>query len=349
MLSSSASSSKKILRATSQSMDSRMKMPRMRSLILPGTVAMLLTACGGSPTQSTAVIPASTPTTQAGTTMTPTVSGTPIPFENLARLYEYDQKAPLDVQEKAVEDKEGIQVHDLSYASPRSGRVVAYLVTPPGKGPFAGIIWMHWLGAINSNRNEFLDDAIASAKKGSVSVLIDGNFPWLKPPSSLDADRALLIQQVIDIRRGLDLLLTRTDVDPKRIAYVGHDFGAMYGTILAGVDKRAKTYVLVAGTTTFHDWFLTYWSPAPTGKREEYRASMAAFDPIRYVDHAAPAALFFQFSTSDRFIPNTTAEEFYNAASNPKNIKWYPVPHQMKNDDIINDRFDWLNKQLGLN
>jgi cephalosporin-C deacetylase-like acetyl esterase len=300
------------------------------------------------PAQPTLSIAVPSPQVTSTATIT-AASATPIPFENLTRLYEYDQKAPLDIQEKSVEDKEGIQVRDISYASPKSGRVVAYLVTPSGKGPFAGIVWMHWLGSTNSNRNEFLDDAIASAKKGAVSILIDGNFPWLKPPSNLDADRTLLTQQVIDIRRGLDLLLARTDVDPKRIAYVGHDFGAMYGSILAGMDRRSKTYVLVAGTTTFHDWFLTYWNPASADKREEYRTSIAAFDPIRYVDHAAPAALFFQFSTIDRFVPNATAEEFYNAASNPKSVKWYSVPHQMKSDDVTTDRLDWLNKQLGLN
>lgn len=325
-------------------------MSTIRSLILFGSATILLAACSSAPAQPSAPIATPAPSQPIASTVTPTITrATPIPFETLSRLYEYDDKVPLDVQEKSAEDKEGIQVHDITYVSPKSGRVTAFLVTPPGNGPFAGIVWMHWLGSTNSNRNEFLDDAIASAKKGAVSILIDGNFPWLKPPSSLDADRTLLTQQVIDIRRGVDLLLARADVDPKRIAYVGHDFGAMYGSILAGVDKRAKTYVLVAGTTTFHDWFLTYWNPAPADKREDYRNGMVAFDPIRYVDHAAPAALFFQFSTSDRFIPNVTAEEFYNAASNPKSVKWYPVPHQMKNDDVINDRLDWLNKQLGLN
>ncbi len=320
----------------------------MRSLFLFSVI--VLAGCSGAPAQPTLTMAAPMPTQQIAPTATlAAANATPIPFENLAHLYEYDQRAPLEVQEKSVEDKEGMQVHDISYASSKSGRVVAYLVTPPGKGPFAGIVWMHWLGATNSNRSEFLDDAIASAKKGAVSILIDGNFPWQKPPSSLDTDRTLLTQQVIDIRRGLDLLLARADVDPRRIGYVGHDFGAMYGSILAGIDRRAKTYVLVAGTTTFHDWFLTYWNPAPADKREEYRASMAAFDPIRYVDHATPAAIFFQFSTIDRFVPNATAEEFYNSASNPRSVKWYSVPHQMKSDDVTTDRLDWLNKQLGLN
>jgi hypothetical protein len=37
-----------------------------------------------------------------------------------------------------------------------------YLVIPQGSGKSAGVIWGHWLmpGAANSNREEFLDEAI---------------------------------------------------------------------------------------------------------------------------------------------------------------------------------------------
>src|SRR5690242_1019314 len=59
---------------------------------------------------------------------------------NVTKLFDYDQKAPLDLQQKSVEDRHGVQVHDISFLSPMGGRVSAYLVTPPGKGPFAGIV-----------------------------------------------------------------------------------------------------------------------------------------------------------------------------------------------------------------
>src|SRR5439155_5397367 len=63
--------------------------------------------------------------------------------EQLAATFAYDARAPLDLQESRVETRAGIEVHALSYASPRGGRVPAFLVNPPGKGPFAGIVYMH--------------------------------------------------------------------------------------------------------------------------------------------------------------------------------------------------------------
>jgi dienelactone hydrolase len=56
------------------------------------------------------------------------------------RRFDYDQKAPLDIQEVGVQKRGGVEIHDLSYASPKGGRVPAYLVVPSGKGPFAAVI-----------------------------------------------------------------------------------------------------------------------------------------------------------------------------------------------------------------
>jgi hypothetical protein len=67
-------------------------------------------------------------------------------YDQLLRHWDYDQKAPLAIQEAGVQDREGVKIHDLSYAvptgdraaslGPNGGRAAAYLVVPPGKGPF---------------------------------------------------------------------------------------------------------------------------------------------------------------------------------------------------------------------
>ena len=49
-------------------------------------------------------------------------------FSKLRRMFLYDRKMPLDVREIGVENRDGIQVHDISYVSPKGGRVTAYLV-----------------------------------------------------------------------------------------------------------------------------------------------------------------------------------------------------------------------------
>jgi cephalosporin-C deacetylase-like acetyl esterase len=71
--------------------------------------------------------------------------------------FDYDSKAPLDIQEAGVEHRGSVAIHDISYAGPKGGRVPAYLVVPEGKGPFAAVIWGHWYWQNSEffNRKEF--------------------------------------------------------------------------------------------------------------------------------------------------------------------------------------------------
>src|SRR5437899_11846857 len=89
---------------------------------------------------------------------------------------DYDRNAPVDIREAGVEQHGGVAVRDISYASPKGGRVPAYLVLPNGKGPFAAVIWGHWYWENSElrNRKEFLDEAVALALSGVVSLLTDG-------------------------------------------------------------------------------------------------------------------------------------------------------------------------------
>jgi dienelactone hydrolase len=276
-------------------------------------------------------------------------------YEESVHLFDYDQTKPLDVQEISVEDHEGVAVHDITFAAydpeygyPAKGRMSAYLVTPPGRGPFAGVVFMHWLGEHNSNRNEFVEEAIALAHKGVASLLVEGLFPWHKAPSGYEADKIQIINQVIELRRALDVLLSQPEVDPQRIGYVGHDYGAMFGAILAGVDHRAKAYVLMAGMGNFSDWSLKYWPVTGSKGADAYRQAMVTLDPIGYIPHAAPATLYFQFAKHDKYISEATAMQFYDAGSDPKEIRWYETAHALNTDEDIRDRSAWLSSQLGL-
>jgi pimeloyl-ACP methyl ester carboxylesterase len=230
------------------------------------------------------------------------------------------------------------------------GDVSAYLVIPPGEGPFAGIVFLHWYApsSATNNRTEFLQEAVDFAHKGVISILLQGILPWKKSPSGSEylRDRSLVIQEVLEARRGIDLLLSRSDVDPERIAVVGHDFGGMYASVLAGIDRRVKACVYIAGTGRFSDWFITYWNPASTTK-DEYRAGMAAVDPIQYLPHISPAAILFQFGEDDVYIRPEAAQAQYEAALEPKSILWYRAGHALDQQARM-DRVQWLEEQLGL-
>jgi len=75
---------------------------------------------------------------------------------------------------------------------------------------------------------------------------------------------------------------------------------------------------------------------------------MAIVDPIGYIRHAAPAALFCQFAQNDPHIPREAALQFYDAGSIPKQIQWYDTSHSLNTDGDRRDRRAWLSSQLGL-
>ncbi len=270
------------------------------------------------------------------------------PFPELARLFDYDQKAPLDVKEIGVEDRDGIKVHDLTYASPKGGRVTAYLVTPPGKGPFAGIVFMHWGFGY---RSSYLAEALLLARSGAVSLLIDAPYlrpaPWRREfdTSKPEVNRDIYIQLVVDLRRGVDLLTSRADVDGKRIAFVGLSLGAHMGGILSGVEKRIKAVVLMGGLPSLTDRFR---ANNQDGKFDRDIEIIAPLDPIHYVRQAAPSALFFQFARRDRFITEKQALQYSEAGSEPKLIKWYETGHDFNDIEALKDRAEWLREKIGI-
>jgi dipeptidyl aminopeptidase/acylaminoacyl peptidase len=171
--------------------------------------------------------------------------------ESLTKIFQYDQRQALDIQIAHIDNRDHCKVYDLTYVSPRGGRVPAYLIVPDGKGPFGAIVFGHWG---NGNRTEFLPEAELYPRVGVVSIL--PAYPWTRPtpwyrglvgPSNPEADLATSSQAVVDLRRAFDLLVARLDVDPRRLAYVGHSYGAQSGAILTAVDRRMKTSVLAGG------------------------------------------------------------------------------------------------------
>jgi dienelactone hydrolase len=277
---------------------------------------------------------------------------------SLLHHFDYDQKAPLDIQEAGLEHRGDIAIHDISYASPKGGRVPAYLVVPKGKGPFASVIWGHWYmkGSDFLNRKEFLDEAVALADAGVVSLLPDG--PIARPGHVEDHtplnERQITdqLQQIVDMRRGVDLLLARSDVDPKRLAYVGHSYNATVGGVLSGADKRFTAFVLMAGALSDEQdikskEYQDYRQEVGAEKFDAFIAKYAWIDPGKFVSHAAPATVFLQYATREKFVTADRARAYAAIVSEPKRFRLYDAPHAL-NAEARRDRIAFLTEQLQL-
>ena len=275
-----------------------------------------------------------------------------------SHAFDYDSKAPLDMQEVGVGHRGHVAIHDISYASPKGGRVPAYLVVPEGKGPFAAVIWGHWYWQNSEffNRKEFLDEAVVLAPAGVVSLLPTGVNA--RPGHVDDQDELSdqhvtdLVHQIIDMRRGADLLLARKDVDPKRLAYVGHSYDATVGGFLSGLDKRFQAFVLMAGGLSDEvdmksDEFQQFRQKIGPGKVDAFMARFAWTDPGKFVSHAAPATVFLQYATQEKFLTAERARQYAALVSEPKQLKFYDAPHAL-NAEARRDRIAFLTTQLKL-
>ncbi|MCM3870829.1 MAG: acetylxylan esterase [Pyrinomonadaceae bacterium] len=275
------------------------------------------------------------------------------------RMFDYEQNAPLDVREVGVINRNGIRIHDITYASPKSGRITAYLVVPAERGRFSGVVFGHWG---YGTRTEFLPEAMLYARAGVVSLLVDDlnvrPAPWRRRAEGdqPEAVRDNFIQSVVDLRRGIDLLLARSDVDPNRIAYVGHSSGAHWGAILSAVDRRLKTVVLMTGVPNESTILMEsddpdYVNARQSARKEEldnYFKTVSSLDAINYVPHATPTPLLFQFARFEQYFNESVMRRYAQAASEPKLVLWYDTGHALNDVRPLLDRADWLQKHIGM-
>jgi pimeloyl-ACP methyl ester carboxylesterase len=287
-----------------------------------------------------------------------TLSSRLVFLDETRRALDYDARAPLEIQEAGTERRGDVRIVDLSYASPMGGRVPAYLILPPGEGRHPAVLFLH---PGQGDRKTFVDEAVGLAKdRGFVALTISA--PFLRPenrgkrggnPWNPEVERREQIQTIVDLRRGFDLLVSRPEVDPGRLAYVGHSLGATVGGTLAGVEKRPRAFVLMAGYPSLthammnngDQGSIAFRELATPEQRGAYVKAMAPLDALYYVFAAAPAKLLFQFAKRDEYITPWDAAAYVRSAKEPKEVLWYDTDHFF-NDAARWDRDEWLARNL---
>ncbi len=270
-------------------------------------------------------------------------------FETNRQLFEYDRELPLDIQEVSSRVEGGVSVVEITYANPKGGRVPATLLVPQGAGPFAGIV---------TQRSMELEFGMRYAHHGAVVVYVDP--PSFRPQETgprgilnfAEQDREEQIQLIIDLRRAIDLLMARPDVDPERIAYLGVSYGGAMGGLLAGIDHRLQACVLIVGDGGFvtHETDPQLLTMPLSDFVEEYGAwidAMWPIEPIHYVSHASPTPLLFQNAVQDQYVDVDDAVRYQETASEPKHVIWYESEHWPLPDQVFSDNAKWLQQFIG--
>lgn len=250
-------------------------------------------------------------------------------YESALPLFEYDVHLPLDVRMSDPVESGGVRIQDLTFPSPREGRVEATVVIPSGDGPFPALLIVD-----ADNRHDELALAQAYAVElGVLSVMIDPppvrsddvDRPGLDVFTFTDRDRDEQIQFVVDLSRAIDLLQSREAVDGSRIGVRAFGLGAETAAILSGLEDRVKGYNLInliGGPVTF------YGGPGAEDSafleldpddRRRWLTRMEPIEPVYFIGHASPAQILFQLE-GEFFREN--AQLLLDAASEPKEVEW---------------------------
>ena len=321
----------------------------MKYFLNIASLLILLAACTGPALPPTTVQPTSTfvihdaPASTAATDI----------YEQNIQLFDYDADAPVLITAQSVQQEDGYTVHDIRYPSPKMGDVPAYLVVPDGPGPFAGIILMH---GSSGSRNTLLPLAKDLVHTGAVVLTVSApsarssGRDWI---TFTPRDRDEQIQLMVDLCRGVDLLTGHEKVDPSRIGYIGYSYGAAMGGLLAGIEHRIKAYGLMVGDGGLVNHFMDNGEPVggfeqfDPARRERWLEAMEPIEPIHYVGHASPSALFFQNARSDTSVSEEDALAYQAAGSEPKKVQWFDSGHGLPSQAYM-DMVAWLEEQIGI-
>ncbi len=247
-----------------------------------------------------------------------------------------------------------VKVENLDYSACDGKLLKAYLISPAkvsmDKQP--AILYVHWFDprVKNSNREEFVGEAVAFAQKGGVALLVS-TF-WSVPGGYYDKrrwqdDYANTLSQLRDLRRELQLLRTETSVDAKKIAYVGHDYGAVFGAMLAPYEPEITGWVLSAGAADISSWYL-YGSASGVPTGDDLKKYIAQFDPIQPYKLLKKSAVpvLLQYAKVDEFINDEQQQKMRSSMPEGSAFKVYDSNHAMELPAIRVEREQWIGERL---
>lgn len=267
--------------------------------------------------------------------------------------FSYDRALPLDLRDSAANTQDGVEIHAISFASPRGGRATGLLFVPVQRPPgvrLPGLVMQHGMPGKAENVSWVSGNI---AHHGAIVVALDAPFARRTgdPVRFTPQDSAEQVQLIVDLQRAFDLLTGRPDVDAARLAFVGRSYGAAMGGLLAAVEHRPRTYVLIVGD----GGLVTHYSvpgrraaldSLSPENRERWLAAMRLIEPIRYIGCATGASFFFQAARRDELVTVNDALAFQRAAPKPIEVRWYDLDHNLGWPAIV-DELDWLHHTLG--
>ena len=177
-------------------------------------------------------------------------------------------RVPLAAEEKELAQTNGLTSFHFTFAAESEQRVTGILIKQSnvtGRRPV--VVALHGTGGTKESQLPLLTKF---ANLGFLGVAVDGRFHGERARAGKGAieyteailrayhtgkEHPFLYDTVWDVMRLIDYLVTRPDVDPKRIGVIGFSKGGMEAYLAAAADPRVAVAVPCIGVQSFR-WAL---------------------------------------------------------------------------------------------
>jgi dienelactone hydrolase len=248
--------------------------------------------------------------------------------------YQTAHDAPLDAKQDLVTEADDHTKFRVEFSGIKGDRVPGFLYVPKG-GPLKrqAVLLQYGIGG-DKKVNYIVDLGHQFVAHGFVVLTIDspgrGERKSAKGPKGGVADwllgsegRDLFLQYCGDYGRAVDYLVSRPDVNPDRIGYVGISWGAITGVPYVAHDLRIKAMGSMVGGGNFLN-LADVVSDKPNGDRND---KPIPIDPVRHVGQIAPRPLLLLNVTKDQLVARPFAEALHKAAGEGSKKVWLETDH----------------------
>jgi dienelactone hydrolase len=270
-------------------------------------------------------------------------------YRIVKQRFDYDQ-IPLDPIVESVDDNSPFWRHEkIKFNAAYDGeRMIGHLFVPKGIEPPYQVV-VYWPSSDSLRQRPFVGlpegnvtEIIIMSGRALLFPIYKGSFErgtgqlpdWDKESHAVTE---WIIQCCKDMRRSIDYLMTREDIQKDKMAYYGMSAGGAFGPMALAIENRFKTGILLVGGF-------------PT---ENLNPAKNSIDPLNHAPRVKIPVLMINGKEDHVFPYETSQRPMYDSMGTLEKLKAhrvYPGGHGLMGlfmQQIRKDVVEWLDRYLG--
>jgi len=256
-------------------------------------------------------------------------------FAKIAAYFEY-KRAPLNARVVKRTEAEAWRLEEIAFDG-ADGPVTAYLFLPKNRKPPYQVIHFVPAGDVAGGHRTLLASIekltpLVRSGRALFGVLLTGYIGRPDPRAEKDMTREehveAVAEQIADLRRGVDYLVSRADIDKERIGFWGPSAGGALGMLAGALEHRYRSFAING---------VGYQGPSPDPRTE----------CVNFVSRI-PMPKLIQNGRWDETVPlETNAQPLFDLMREPKRLSIYDGGHVPTPEVLIPTLNGWFDETMG--